>query len=314
MVWCVFCLMSLWTHPALAATPRVVASIQPLQSLAAMLLKGIAEPGLLLEANQSPHSFSLTPSQMRKLKGAELLIWVGPELERPLARVLAQMPSQMPTQMPIKNSGLKTLRLMGAKGIHLLPNQGHQHDETAHEHEHEHGHEHEGQSDPHLWLSPANGQQILELMAEALAEIDPTQAPLYRERAIKAKAELERLDEALRAQLAPIQAKGYMVYHDAYRYFEQHYGLSSLGAITLNPEQPLGAARLQRLRERIRHQGAICLFVEPQFSPRLGERLAESTGLRLGQLDPIGADIRPGPGAYPELLRRLADALVRCLQ
>jgi zinc transport system substrate-binding protein len=304
MVWCVLCLMSLWTHQAQAATPRVVASIQPLQSLAAMLLKGIAEPGLLLEANQSPHSFSLTPSQMRRLKGAELLIWVGPELERPLARVLA------------KDSGLKTLRLMGAKGIHLLPNQGHQHDEAANEHKHghEHGHEHQGQNDPHLWLSPANGQQILELMAEALAELDPAQAPLYRERAIKAKAELARLDEALRAQLAPVQAKGYMVYHDAYRYFEQHYGLSSLGAITLNPEQPLGAATLERLRERIRHQGAICLFVEPQFSPRLGERLAESTGIRLGQLDPIGADIRPGPGAYPELLRRLADALVRCLQ
>ena len=202
-VWCVLCLASLWTHPVLAATPRVVASIQPLQSLAAMLLEGIAEPGLLLEANQSPHSFSLTPSQMRRLKGADLLIWVGPELERPLARVLAQIPT--------KNSGLKTLRLMGAKGIQLLPNQGHQHDETAHGH----GHDHQGQNDPHLWLSPANGQQILELMAEALAELDPAQAPLYRERATKAKAELERLDEVLRAQLAPIQAKGYMVYHDA---------------------------------------------------------------------------------------------------
>lgn len=293
----------LWLNPALAA-PRVVASIQPLQSLAAMLLDGLGEAELLLEASQSPHGFSLTPSQMRKLKAADLIIWVGPELERPLARVLEG--KDKPRQLLLMQEP-SLLLLSGHEHDH-----DHDHEEAGHD-QHEHQHE-DGDHDPHLWLSPENGRRILARLAELLAELDPANASHYQAQAAEGRAQLEALDAELKAQLAPVQDKAYMVYHHAYGYFEQHYGLKSLGAITLNPEQPLGAASVKALREQLWAGNARCLFVEPQFSPRLGERLAEAAGVRLGQLDPIGADITPGKSAYPELLRRLAASFVNCLQ
>lgn len=288
----------LWLNQAQAA-PRVVASIQPLQSLAAMLLDGLAEPELLLDASQSPHGFSLTPSQMRKLKAADLIIWIGPELERPLARVLEG-----------KNKP-RQLLLMQEPSLVLLSGHEHDHEEAGHD-QHEHQHE-DGDHDPHLWLSPENGRRILARLADVLTELDPVNAAHYQAKAAEGRAQLEALDAELKAQLAQVQDRAYMVYHHAYGYFEQHYGLKSLGAITLNPEQPLGAASVKQLREQLRAGNARCLFVEPQFSPRLGERLAKAAGVRLGQLDPIGADIRPGKVAYPQLLRRLAESFVRCL-
>lgn len=292
----IFLAAFLWLSQA-QAVPKVVASIQPLQSLAAMLLDGLAEPELLLEASQSPHSFSLTPSQMRKLKAADLILWIGPELERPLARVLEG------------NDKTKQLQLMQEPSLVLLEGANHKH---GHGHEH-HGHEH-GDHDPHLWLSPENGQRILARLAQVLAELDPANAGHYQAKAAEARVQLEELDVELKTMLAPVQGRAYMVYHDAYAYFEHHYGLTSLGAITLNPEQPLGAASVKALREQLRSGQARCLFVEPQFSPRLGERLAEAVAVRLGQLDPIGADIKPGKAAYPELLRRLATSFTSCLQ
>lgn len=297
----VFLAAFLWLSQA-QAVPKVVASIQPLQSLAAMLLDGLAEPELLLEASQSPHSFSLTPSQMRKLKAADLIIWIGPELERPLARVLEG------------KDKLRQLLLMQEPSLVLLSGHDHDHEEAGHDrHEHEHQHEH-GDHDPHLWLSPENGQRILARLAQVLAELDPANAGRYQAKAAEARAQLEEMDAELKTMLAPVQGRSYMVYHDAYAYFEHHYGLTSLGAITLNPEQPLGAASVKALREQLKAGQARCLFVEPQFSPRLGERLAEAVAVRLGQLDPIGADIKPGKAAYPELLRRLAISFTSCLQ
>ncbi|HET6469431.1 MAG TPA: zinc ABC transporter substrate-binding protein [Geminicoccaceae bacterium] len=307
---------------ALAAgePPAVVASIQPIHSLAAAVMEGVAEPRLLVAGGASPHTYQMRPSDAQALARADLVFWVGEGLETFLARPLATLGARA-----------RTIDLMAADGVLLLPTRagggwephghaeddhegegnGHEHRHAAAEHAHDHG---SGEDDAHVWLSPANARAILRAMAAALAEADPTNAPRYEANLAGVTERVHALERELRAQLAPVRSKPYIVFHDAYQYLEHAFGLNAVGSITSTPDRPPSAARIAALRDKLARDGAVCVFGEPQVRSALVATLVEGTRAGTGELDAEGSTrIEPGPEAWFRLMRDNARALVDCL-
>jgi zinc transport system substrate-binding protein len=307
---------------AAAEAPAVVASIKPVHALTAQVMAGIAVPQLLLSGAGSPHSYSLRPTDAALLQAADVIVWIGPGLEAFLARPLASLAH-----------GAQSLELARAQGVQLLPvrrggvwpphaDADHvdaaEPAEAAHAHPTPHtadaAHAGGAAADMHIWLDPRNAAAMLRAIAAALAAADPAHAEGYRANAATAAAALDGLDAELDAATAPVRDRRYVVFHDAYQYFEARYRLSPAGAITVSPEMPPGARRLAEVRATIRASGAVCVFSEPQFPPALVQTLIEGTPARTGTLDPIGVDLPRGPDAYAGLMRGLASSLRACLR
>ncbi len=283
--------------PAQAEAPKVVTTIQPLHSLAASVMKGVGEPGLIVTGAQSEHSYALKPSDARALQGAQLVVMVDEHYEAFLAR-------------PLKGAKAQRLALADLPGAIALPPRAGGLWEAEHGSHHDHDHELDG----HVWLDPANARLLVAAFAHKLAALDPANAATYLANATATTARLNELDGELRAKLAPVAAKPYVVFHDAYQYFEKRYGLAAAGSITVDPDRPPSAKRLAALRDRLKQAGAACVFREPQFPAPIVESLAQQAGARVGVLDPQGADIPTGPDLYFTLMTRLADSLTSCLR
>ncbi len=290
--------------PALAArgesAPVVVASIPPVHALVAAVMDGVGSPHRLMSGRESPHTFNLRPSDVRLLNRADLLFWIGPDLERPLKRV-------------IPTTGLaRAVALIEAPGLTLLETRG---GDKAHGHGRHDDHHDDAHAtiDSHIWLSPSNALAMTQEVTRRLAESDPAHASLYRRNAAALGRRLSALDEQLRARLAGIDT-GFAVAHDAFQYFEHHYGLRFAGSISLGPERRPGAAHLRRLLAEWREKRVRCLFSEPQFASAMIDMLSAELDIRHAVLDPLGAAVEPGPSAYAQTLRALVDSFVGCMQ
>lgn len=276
------------------AEVHVLATIKPIHSLAAGVMQGVGTPELLIGGAASVHSYSFRPSDARKIASASLIFEIGPDLETYLTA-------------PIKNlSHGKVVALAMAPGVVRLPAR----EGGLWQHEADH----HAPYDPHLWLSPQNAIAMTRAIAAALETADPTHRTVYESNAARQIATLTRLDRDLQKQLQPFRNRRYIVFHDAYQYFEHRYGLSPAGSVAVAPDRPVGPQRLSALRQTIANGRAACLFREPQFPPRLIDTLNEGHAIRVGVLDPLGADIPPGAALYPTLLRQLAQSLSKCLQ
>ena len=291
-----------------AETPRVVVSILPVHSLVAAVMEGLGAPHLLIRGGASPHDASLRPSDARALSAADLVIWVGPGLETFLEKSLAALAGEARTIALIEAPGMRRLRVRAGGAF-----EPHGAESSVAEPIVAAGAGHEAVN-PHLWLDPENAARIVRIAAQALSELDPANAAAYGANARRLEARLDDLDRALRDRLAPVAHVPYVVFHDATAYLEARYGLRAMGAVTVNPAVPPGARRLVALRRRMVETGAACLFAEPRFRPALVAAVIEGTGARAGMLDPLGADIAPGPEAYFTLMRALADDLLACLK
>lgn len=311
--------------PAAAQSgPDTVATIKPVHSLAAAVMGDMGRPHLLIRGAASPHVYSFRPSDAEALQQADIVFWIGPELETflvdPLdtltgdtrAATLAEAPGV--TLLPYREGGP-----FAAHG-HEQDHDDHAHDDHSHDaggHDHaddadEHGHAH-GSMDMHFWLDPDNAAAMVGAMQGQLIAADPQHEAVYAANAEAATARLADLDAELQAMLAPVRDRPFIVFHDAYQYLEQAFGLNVVGSVTVSPDRQPGAARVAEIRETIAESGALCVFAEPQFEPRLVEMLVAGTEVRSGVLDPLGADLDPGPDLYFDLMRRNAEALVDCL-
>ena len=279
--------------------PRVVVSILPLHGLVSGVTEGVTEPALLLTSGHSPHSYTMRPSEARHVANADLIVWTGPGLERFLAAAIEA-----------RSDETRIIEAIALPDIHRRGSRDGEHWDHGQAHGHGHG-EHE--IDYHLWLDTGNARRIVEAVARALAELDPGRAEMYLANARAVKGRLDTLDQDLAALLAPVRDVPYVVFHDAYQYFEARYGLSPAGAVTVHPGQPPGARRLRELRRLIRDLEAVCVFSEPQFEPAIVATLIRGTEARRGELDPLGIGIEPGPEAYFELMERLAESFLECL-
>lgn len=301
-----FILIFCWPLTAIATdSPQVVVSIKPLHSLVSGLMEGVASPQLLVKQG-SPHGYSLRPSEAKALAGADLVVWVGHELESFLEK---------PLQTLAKNS--RQLELADTLKQQLLTKrQGDDWEKAAHHTTDEHASrssEHDS-ADLHLWLDPDMAARIVTATAEVLSEIDPIHALTYDANAKLLLSRLSQLDTELKQKLEPVRDQPYLVFHAAYQYFESAYNLNAIGSVTIDPDRKPGARRILEIRRKLKQLNARCVFSEPQFESRLVTTIIEGTGIRTATLDPLGTDIPAGPEAYFQLLHQLADNLVEGLR
>lgn len=308
MLWIFPAVLLLVLPGALRAEVRVVATSKPIHALVSSVMAGIGTPELLVGGQTSPHSYSMKPSDAQKVHNADVFFRVSEQLE-PFTRKLVQ-------SLP---GSVRVVSLIDAPGLTLLEMRrggvfdGHEAHGPEIDEEPGLEHGHEGPHDPHIWLDPENAKAMVEYIAEVLATIAPDQATTF---ATNAQAELRRLtdlSEELARELAPVVGKPFVVYHDAFQYFENRFGLAAVGSVTVNPDLPPSGKRLQELRSLIRSAGARCVFAEPYLPSRAIEVIAEGTGAKTGILDPEGLTLQPGPQLYAELMRNLSRSFRACL-
>lgn len=290
---------------ALAAGPRVVASIKPVQSLAAQVMEGIGAPDLLVRGGASPHTYAMKPSDAKALGEAALVFWIGPDLESFLVKPLDSVKGRAVALDQVPDVTLLDAREGGMWEAHdhgVGDDHGHHdHDQKARE------------INAHIWLDPLNAKAMVVAIASELIKTDPEHAATYRANADAAAKRLDALDADLAATLAPVKDRPFIVFHDAYPYLENRYELKAVGAITVSPERLPSAKRLTEIRAKLKALRAVCVFAEPQFEPALVDTLLEGTSAKKGVLDPEGAALPDGPGLYGLLLKFNAKALVDCL-
>lgn len=334
---------ALLSSPAIAmAEPQVVVSIKPIHSLVASIMKGVGEPSLVVEGAASPHTYTLKPSNARALENADLVFWVGPGLEAFLEKPLEALAGKSKVvelgdapglnKLPFREGGAfeahdHSDHAAGdhaegehhdhdADGAEAHADAGHDHDAEEHDHtaagEEEHDHEHGG-TDMHLWLDPTNAKAMASSIAAALIEADPANKATYQANASALDADLHALDKEIAAQVAPVADKPFVVFHDAYQYFEKRYKVRVAGSVTVSPETMPGAERLSEIHAKIAELGASCVFAEPQFEPKLINVVIEGTNAKSGTLDPEGGALTEGPELYGQLMRNLSTSIVDCL-
>ena len=280
---------------------NVVASVKPIHSLVSGVMEGIGRPDLIVKDAASPHTYSLRPSQARQLEDADLVFWMGHELESFLEQPLEAIATKAHVVELIDSSKLKKIK-MREGGMF-----------DAHAHDDHDEHEGHGEFDVHVWLDPENAKVLVDEIKLALIELDPVNASKYESNSNKMNMKLDQLIDEVSKKLESEQGKGYVVFHDAYQYFEQRFGMSAVGSITVSPEVVPGANRIRELKNKINELNAHCVFSEPQFEPKLVSTVIEGTQANTGVLDPLGASIKDGPELYFTLIRNMADSLHECL-
>lgn len=300
--------------PASASAPKVVATIPPLQSLAAIAMEGVGFPDVLLSGGETPHSFALRPSHSRMLSSADIIIRIGDGFEGFLKKPLRSLARRATVLQLDSLAGLELYAYRRTSG----------HDDNAEEprhtgghasgHDHDHDHDHEQGVDPHLWLHTGNAIVALRAISAALSKADPENAPIYQGNAARGAIRLWALKLEIDRMLSPVRERPYFVFHDAWQYFDREFSLRGGGSIAISPERKPGARRLAEVRDSIRTTGARCVFAEPQFPPALVKTVIRGTAARLAVLDPLGAGLAQGSGQYFQLMRSLAKGISSCLK
>ena len=339
--------LGLLAAPSLHAEElKVVSTVKPVTMIVQELTQGVTSTETLLPAGASPHDYALRPSDARKLNEADLVIWVGPELERFLIKML--------------DGKENVLTLTAQDSINFRhygdahdDHEGHDHDKHAHEdhdhdkhahddheghdhdkhahddheghdhdkHDHDdhkghddhHGHSHDG-IDPHLWLGPDQAIQAAQVITEKLVSLDPSHQDKFEQNLANFTAEVRAAVASIEQTLSPVSDRGYFVFHDGYGYFEDQFGLNNLGHFTVEPDRRPGAKTLISIRNSLKDKHAKCVFSEPQFSPAVVDSVVRGTGVNIGTLDPMGTDIAYGDGSYVEFLNQLGQSFSQCLK
>jgi zinc transport system substrate-binding protein len=305
---------------------KVVTSIKPIHSLASYLMDGIGKPGLIVDGYASPHSFSMKPSHAKMLQNADLIFWVGEDLESFLEKPLSSIAKKA-----------EKIELMEIKGLNLLKFRErnifdeHDHDDHAkkeddhddhddhdkkedghddHDGHDEHkGHAH-GEYDPHIWLDPLNAKVILKEMTEHLIENDSKNASTYKSNLDKALNDIDKLTMEVMTELN--KSTSSIVFHDGYQYFEERFNVNILGAFTVNTDVMPGAEQLAEIREIIEHDKVKCIFSEPQFNPDIIKVVAKDMNIKTGVVDPLGATLDSGKNLYFNLIKNMSLSFKGC--
>ena len=329
---------------ALADVPRVAVDIAPVHSLVARVMEGLGTPDLIVQPGASPHEYSLRPSEAAALQEADLVFWIGEDLTpwmKDAAETLAT-DAAVTTLLEVDGTILLDFREGALFEAHAHGDEDHDEDEHGHE-EHaegeEHGHEdhddhaedeahdhedhadddhgHEGHAhgahDPHAWLSAQNARAWLNVIAAQLSAADPDNAGAYFANAAAGREEIDGLSTEIGTILDPVRGGSFIVFHDAYQYFEADFDFPASGAISIGDASDPSPARIAEIQGRVRDEGVDCVLAEPQFNPGLVATVLDGTEANTGVIDPLGAALEPGPALYPQLLRNMAKTLVDCL-
>ena len=309
---------------------KVVTSIKPIHSLASYLMDGIGKPELIVDGYASPNAFSMKPSHAKMLQNADLIFWVGEDLEGFLEKPLKSIAKKAEKIELIEIKGLNVLKFRERNifdehdhdnhddhGKKEDDHDDHDHDEHAKKEEHDdhddndghEGHAH-GEYDPHIWLDPMNAKVILNEMVEHLIENDPTNEAKYKSNLDKALKDIDKLTIEVMTDLSSSVSS--IVFHDAYQYFEKRFNVNILGAFTVNTDVMPGAEQLAEIREIIEHYKVACIFSEPQFNRDIINAVAKDMKIKTGVLDPLGATLDSGKDLYFKLIRNMSASFKGC--
>ena len=316
---------------------KVVASIKPIHSLASYLMDGVAKPDLIVDGYASPHGFALRPSHAKMLQNADIVFWVGEDLENFLEKPLDSIAKKAEKIELLEIKGLNKLKfrernIFDDHDDHGHDDHGHKkkddhddhdhakkeddHDDHDHKQKDDHddhdGHEghHHGEHDPHIWLDPINAKVILNEMVEHLIENDAKNASTYKSNLEKALKDIDKLTIEVMTDLN--QSTSSIVFHDAYQYFEKRFNVNVLGAFTVNTDVMPGAEQLAEIREVIEHDKVACIFSERQFNPDIINAVAKDMDIKTGVLDPLGATLTPGKTLYFDLIKNMSKSFKGC--
>ena len=327
----IFTLFSFFSYAH--AEIKVVASIKPIHSLVSYVMDGVGTPSILVDGSSSPHTFQLKPSHAQMLQDADIVFWIGEDLESFLETPLESIATNA---KKITLMELDDIELLKFREKHIFEEhaghddhgdehdehkeghdeheEGHdEHEEGHDEHEDEHGHHdghNHGEFDIHFWLDPVIAKVIVKNVAEELSNIDAANKATYEANASKAISELDELIAETKLKIN--KNATYVVFHDAYQYFEERFGIEVLGALSVNPEILPGAKQLAEIREVIEHENVNCIFSEPQFNPSIAKTIAADTGVKAAVLDPLGAELDPGKDLYFDLIADMASSFSGC--
>jgi len=288
--------------------PNVVVSIKPLHAWASAVMEGVGTPELLVKGTGSEHGYALKPSDADMLSKANIVFIDNKHMETFLVKPLETLAPKAEVVALSEASGVKLLPLR--EGGMFDPH--HHGDEHGSEHaDHDHNH---GEHDLHFWLDPMNAVAATYAIADDLSKLDPDHAARYHANAEKYVKTLKNTIDQIQKKVAPYKGLHFIVFHDAYHYFENRFGLKAAGSITIDPEHQPGAKRLQTIHQKIKDLNAVCVFSEPQFEPAVVSIVIEGTNAKKGVLDPLGVNLEPGKDAYPALLNEISDSLIKCAQ
>lgn len=314
---------------AFAQAPNVTVSIKPLHSLVTAVMEGVGEPKLIVDGAASPHSFNLRPSNAKDLQTSDIVFWLGNGFETFLVKPLETLSGGA---VAIKLSDAPNITKLdqreggafephdhshggeghGAEAEHDHAEKPDEHAKGEHSHDHDHAHDHD-ETDLHLWLDPKNAIAITTHISNILSAHDGENAATYKKNAAAYIAEIEKTDSEVKAELSSVKDKTFIVFHDAYQYFEHTYGLKAAGSITVNPETPPGAERIEALRQKVKDANVTCIFAEPQFEPKVIKIISEGTDVKTGTLDPEATGMEPSKNLYIDLLKNLSTSFKTCL-
>ncbi|SDX78878.1 zinc transport system substrate-binding protein [Ruegeria halocynthiae] len=330
---------------AMADAPKVAVDIAPVHSLVTRVMEGVGIPDLIISPGASPHEYNLRPSEASALQEANLVFWIGGDLTPWLegavetlsggATVTALLESDGTVLLDIRENALFEAHYHGDHDDHghvdhnHSEGDGHDHDDHGHEDhakdnnhddhaEHdEHGHDDDehahGERDPHAWLSPANAEVWLNSIAAQLSAADPENAGTYFANAAAAREEMATLSAEVTETLKPVRGRSFIVFHDAYQYFEDAFDFPASGAVSLSDASDPSPARIAEIQARIREEGIDCVMSEPQFNPGIIATVLDGTDANTGVIDPLGSDLEPGAALYPQIIRNMANTLAKCL-
>jgi zinc transport system substrate-binding protein len=307
--------------PLALAKPVIVTSIKPVSMIVAAIAGDKAEIQQIVSSTASPHDFAMRPSDLKKIINADTVVWVGESLERFLEKPLENAGKE--------ESSIEWLALDGMALHNFAKEHHHDEDEAEEDHDHEahgdheehgdhdeheghEGHHHDG-VDPHVWLSPDNARVLAKAVTARLVSLDSANAEYYKDNLASFENGLSAKDAEIRNALNKVNKVPYIVFHDGYSYFEQHYGLSHAGEITVSPERKPGAKKVAEIRHEIQENKVQCVFSEPQFSPAIVKTLLEGSDVKTAPLDPLGSKVKMGTNAYFSFLDSLSGQFLSCL-
>ena len=325
-------------NTAFADVPKVAVDIAPVHSLVSRVMEGVGTPKLVIPAGASPHGYSLRPSEAKALQDADMVIWMGEDLAPWMEKSVETLSKDAEVITLLEESETKLLDFRegalfeehdhGDHDDHDDHDKDHDdhddHDKDHDDHDHDKDHddhdghddhdEHaHGEHDPHAWLSVENAQTWLNLVAGKLSAADPENAGVYFANAAEARAEIDALVKEVNSILGPVRGRNFVVFHDAYQYFETSFDFPAAGAISLGDASDPSAARIAEIQGRVRNEGINCVLSEPQYNPNLVETVLSGTDAKMGIIDPLGSNLEPGPKLYGDLIRNMAKALAGCL-
>jgi ABC-type Zn2+ transport system substrate-binding protein/surface adhesin len=284
------------------ANAKVISSVKPIGFIVEAIASGVTDNDILLPDGASPHSYYLKPSDLAKVKSAELVVWVGEDMEAFMPTILKSIDKQ------------KQIELMAIPAIKVLLRTGHE----DHEHEDTHSHPipangHHGEYDEHIWLSPKIAKVIAQSIHDRLITLYPDKNALIDANLNEFIIKLAETEQNIAKKLINVQNRGYFVFHDAYGYFESQFGLKNLGSFTINPAIQPGVQKVYAIQQALKEHRAVCVFREPQFSPAVIEKIVNGTDVRIGELNPLGTGIALSKDAYSQFLAKLTEQLLDCL-